>query len=52
MGTLPDNVEVVLVPQEPEPIPDLAGVDLVIPYHRIRETLLDLLDGAARDGCA
>ena len=43
MGTLPDNVEVVLVPQEPEPIPDLAGVDLVVPYHRIRETLSDLL---------
>lgn len=45
MGTLPDNVEVVLVPQEPEPIRDLAGVDLVVPYHRIRETLSDLLAG-------
>ncbi len=44
MGDLPDNVDVVLVPQEPGPIPDLSGVDLVIPYHRIRETLLAVLD--------
>jgi phosphoglycerate dehydrogenase-like enzyme len=45
MGELPANVDVRLVPPEPEPIPDLAGVDLVVPHTRIREPLLALLAG-------
>ncbi len=45
MGEMPGNVEVVLVPPEPEPVPDLAGVDLFVPYARIRELLFALPDG-------
>lgn len=45
MGELPANVDVRLVPPEPEPIPDLAEVGLVVPYIRIREPLLELLAG-------
>jgi phosphoglycerate dehydrogenase-like enzyme len=45
MGDLPANVNVRLVPPEPEPIPDLADVALVVPYLRIRESLLELLAG-------
>ncbi|MEA2605723.1 MAG: hypothetical protein QOI00_480, partial [Chloroflexota bacterium] len=37
MGELPSNVDVRLVPPEPKPVPDLAQVDLVVPYLRIRE---------------
>ena len=43
MGELPANVDVRLVPPEPEPVPDLADVDLVVPYTRIRAPLLELL---------
>jgi phosphoglycerate dehydrogenase-like enzyme len=45
MGELPRNVEVVLVKDEPEPLPDLAGVDLVVPLMRIRPALLEHLAG-------
>jgi phosphoglycerate dehydrogenase-like enzyme len=45
MGGLPPNVDVRLVPPEPEPVPDLAEVDLVVPFMRTREPLLELLAG-------
>ena len=45
IGELPANVEVLLVRDEPEPLPDLAGVDLVVPLMRIRPALLELLAG-------
>jgi phosphoglycerate dehydrogenase-like enzyme len=45
MGALPANVEVVLVPDEPAPIPDLVGVDFIVPLMRIRPALLELLAG-------
>src|SRR5258708_3332353 len=44
-GGLPANVDVRLVPPEPEPVPDLAEVDLVVPHTRNREPLLALLAG-------
>lgn len=44
-GELPANVEVVLVRDEPAPLPDLADVDLVVPLFRIRPSLLELLAG-------
>jgi phosphoglycerate dehydrogenase-like enzyme len=43
LGALPANVDVRLVPSEPEPVPDLADVDLVVPLLRIRAPLLELL---------
>jgi phosphoglycerate dehydrogenase-like enzyme len=43
LGTLPENVEVVLVGDEPSALPDLHGVDMVIPLPRIRPALLELL---------
>ena len=45
MGELPANVDVRLVPPEPEPVPDLAEVDLVVPLMRARAPLLELLAG-------
>ncbi len=45
MGELPASVEVVLVRAEPEPLPNLANVDLVVPLTRIRPPLLELLAG-------
>ena len=45
MGELPTNVDVRLVPPEPEPVPDLADVDLVVPFIRTRDPLLELLAG-------
>ena len=45
LGELPANVDVVLVRAEPEPLPDLAVVDLVVPLMRIRPSLLQLLAG-------
>ncbi|MEO8273931.1 MAG: hypothetical protein ABI620_07680, partial [Chloroflexota bacterium] len=44
-GTFPANVEIVLVRDEPAPLPDLETVDMVIPLMRIRPTLLELLAG-------
>jgi phosphoglycerate dehydrogenase-like enzyme len=43
MGVFPANVDVRLVPPEPEPVPDLADVDLIVPFGRTREPLLELL---------
>lgn len=45
LGELPANVDVVLVRAEPEPLPDLAGVDLVVPLMRVRPALLEVLAG-------
>ena len=45
MGELPANVDVRLVPPEPAALPDLAGVDLVVPGMRIRPRLLKTLAG-------
>ena len=45
LGELPANVDVRLVPPEPEPVPDLAEVELIVPYASIRKALLELLDG-------
>ena len=45
VGELPANVEVVWVWAEPDPVPDLAGVDLVVPLLRVRVPLLDMLAG-------
>jgi phosphoglycerate dehydrogenase-like enzyme len=45
LGELPTNVDVRLVPPEPEPVPDLAEVELIVPYGSIRKGLLELLDG-------
>jgi phosphoglycerate dehydrogenase-like enzyme len=44
MGDLPANVDVRLVLPEPAPVPDLAEVDLIVPYAQIRGPLLELLD--------
>lgn len=44
-GAFPSNVEVVLVRDEPAALPDLAGVDLVVPLMRIRVPLLEQLAG-------
>ena len=43
MGELPANVDIRLVPPEPEPVPDLADVELIVPFARTREPLLELL---------
>jgi phosphoglycerate dehydrogenase-like enzyme len=45
VGELPSNVDVLLVPDEPTPIPDLAGVELIVPMMRVRPALLELLAG-------
>jgi phosphoglycerate dehydrogenase-like enzyme len=45
MGELPSNVDVRLVPLEPAPVPDLAEVDLVVPFMRTRTPLLQTLAG-------
>jgi phosphoglycerate dehydrogenase-like enzyme len=45
LGELPANVDVRLVPPEPAPVPDLAEVELIVPYASIRKALLELLDG-------
>jgi phosphoglycerate dehydrogenase-like enzyme len=43
MGELPANVDVRLVPPEPEPIPDLAEIELIVSDARTRAPLLELL---------
>jgi phosphoglycerate dehydrogenase-like enzyme len=43
LGDLPATVDVRLFPAEPEPAPDLAEVELVVPYLRTRALLPDLL---------
>ncbi|HEY7131866.1 MAG TPA: NAD(P)-dependent oxidoreductase [Candidatus Limnocylindrales bacterium] len=44
VGELPANVDLRLVPPEPDPVPDLADVDFIVPGDRSRRALLDLLD--------
>jgi phosphoglycerate dehydrogenase-like enzyme len=49
MGKLPANVDVRLVPPEPEPVPDLAEVELIVPFAGTRVPLLELLaEGGGR----
>jgi phosphoglycerate dehydrogenase-like enzyme len=45
MGELPANVDLRLSPPEPEALPDLAEVELVVPSRRLRPALLELLAG-------
>jgi phosphoglycerate dehydrogenase-like enzyme len=45
MGELPANVDVRLVPPEPDPLPDLAEVELIVPFTGSRAALLELLAG-------
>jgi phosphoglycerate dehydrogenase-like enzyme len=47
MGELPANVDIRLVPSEPEAVPDLADVDLIVPFAGTRASLLELLAGPA-----
>ncbi len=47
MGELPANVELVLVPPEPDPLPDLSRVELIVPIGRVRQPLLELLAAPA-----
>jgi phosphoglycerate dehydrogenase-like enzyme len=46
MGELPANVDVRLVPPEPEPIPDLTEVEFIVVSARTRAPLLELLAGS------
>lgn len=48
MGELPPSVEIVLVPRDPGPLPDLARVDLIVPSGRIRQPLFDALGRPGR----
>jgi phosphoglycerate dehydrogenase-like enzyme len=48
MGELPANVEVVLIPPDPAPVPDLAQVDLIVPIGRAREPLFEVLRAPGR----
>ncbi|MHB8890611.1 MAG: NAD(P)-dependent oxidoreductase [Candidatus Limnocylindrales bacterium] len=48
MGDLPSNVELVLVPPGPDPLPDLSAVDLVVPTDWMRRPLLDALGASGR----
>jgi len=43
MGEFPGHVEVVLIPPDPGPIPDLSGVDLIVPSQRVRRAVIDAL---------
>src|SRR2546426_273077 len=45
MGELPSNVDIRLVPPQPEPVPDLAEVELFVPFMSTHEPLLELLAG-------
>ena len=48
MGEFPPHVEVVLVPPDPGPIPDLSRVDLIVPIGRVRQPLFEALRGPGR----
>lgn len=48
MGEFPAHVEVLLVPPEPGPLPDLSRVELIVPVGRVRRPLLDLLRDPGR----
>jgi phosphoglycerate dehydrogenase-like enzyme len=43
LGEMPANVEVVLIPMDGEPVPDLERVDMIIPVGRAREALIEVL---------
>jgi phosphoglycerate dehydrogenase-like enzyme len=45
IGELPANVDVVLVRPDPEPLPDISGVEFIVPLMRIRPSLLEQLAG-------
>ena len=45
LGALPPNVELLLVPAEPGPDPDLSRIDLIVPTMRVRDALFELLAG-------
>ncbi|MEO8572132.1 MAG: NAD(P)-dependent oxidoreductase [Chloroflexota bacterium] len=47
MGDLPANVDVRLAATEPGAVPDLAEIDLIVPFTPTRGPLLELLDGGA-----
>jgi phosphoglycerate dehydrogenase-like enzyme len=48
MGDLPANVDVVLVPPDPGPAPDLSGVDFIVPIGWIRRPLIGALGAPGR----
>ncbi len=48
MGTFPAGVEVVLIPPNPAPLPDLRAVDLIVPSVRARQPLVDALGAPGR----
>jgi phosphoglycerate dehydrogenase-like enzyme len=48
IGALPSNVEVVLYSVEPGPVPDLGGVDFLVPAGWISEPLFDALQRPGR----
>jgi phosphoglycerate dehydrogenase-like enzyme len=48
MGEFPAHVEVLLIPPDPGPLPDLSRVDLIVPIGRAREPLLDALSVPGR----
>ena len=48
MGELPANVDVVLIPMDGGPLPDLSRVDMVIPVGRAREPLIEALATGGR----
>lgn len=43
MGEMPANVEVLLVPSAPGPVPDLADVDFIVPIPPVRQALFEIL---------
>ena len=48
MGEFPAHVEVVVVPPDPGPMPDLSQVDFIVPLGRVMEPLLDALGAPGR----
>ena len=44
VGELPANVDVVMVPED-GPLPDISGVEMIVPLMRIRPAVLELLAG-------
>jgi phosphoglycerate dehydrogenase-like enzyme len=48
MGEIPANVEVVLLPRQPGPLPDLSRVELLVPADCARQLVLAELSAMAR----
>lgn len=48
MGEFAAHVEVVLIPPDPDPLPDLSRVELIVPIGRARGPLLELLKTPGR----